>query len=531
MAEVLIAKEREQERLKQVKKKEVERLRQMKLDEAGFDEEIKRAKEYVLTQQSNNKAQEQKIKSLEEEIEFRVNNINLLERKFSSLMNVESKEAKKYITEIRNELIKNTLDEQLLARMPEIAALYDNKVNLEENEFNGLVFDQVQMTLIEYSRSNPDEVTFSISHRFNISQNTTFLELKETAGAFFQVDAADFVVLDEAEGFIYDEGIKVNEFMQNYNVFVNIFKMVELNIMKSRTKTNHTQEDRMAQTCTVHKNKKAKKREYYNTDYDPITSKIKEFFKDYPGLKPYKATFDEKLADQPWVKKQVLPPNSSEIGTSFLFLVLMVVFYILTLVFLTKGRDVRQDYLNQKFFEQYFSAGDVINPRTFYSFLNRKVALHLMDFNITGVNTSAFLNDDIRNISALLGLEDYSYEVDGEFQLNVSSYRRDILNIKTNQSWFISTGMRFSMLMVNEKPQCLRTPVFSPADDTERVCYEGIFDGSNYYTGDFSLFKIPGFLQNLTLFSPSPDGILTDDTVSGIFDGSGNAITLSNNIK
>ena len=524
MAEELIKKERELERLKFERKKELEHLREMRLEEADFEEEIRVANNYIISQVDTNKKHEIKILQIEDEIEFRRKHVNEIERKFSSIINSESKEAKKYIAELRNDIIKNKLEQVLLSKVPELQEIDNPSEDPEKmNEFHDLVFESVNIKYTKYHADDPTEKESEFSFFVNISKFSDFSLLKKTACDYFSIDSPeDYIITDEAEGYIYNEKAKINSYFQNYSVLNNMFRLIDINTFKIRQRLNDLQEIRMSDTCTISKKKKEKKGNTLNKNYDPNFSKIRDFILDYPSLKPYTATYLQNTDEQNLeIEELNKPPPSNSVETSFLFLVLVLIFYILTLLFIYSARDIEKDYLTESFLKQEFRKDNIRNYTEFYKFFNSKFAWLYFEKNINNNQNYTLIEADKRkNITKILGLENYVLDSNGTLNI-LKIYQLENERYK-NSRFYITTAIRLNMMVVKTKA-CKINQISNTLVGKLDKCTHNRFDEhTNWKVGEtFSVTNVPDVFYNMTKFKTNPNYVVSEDSISGLFAGVG----------
>lgn len=310
---------------------DLEQLRIKKREIEQYLPEIEQKKDICNQLTENINYEKQKLQAIKREINFRSNRLSELHAQYRAITEKGAIGSKKQIEDIKTQIIKEKLEELLSQKIPE-ANIHSNKFNknsLKENEFQNLIHSNIKIIYTKYdspvSKVKKEEIQF-----FRISSHTKFSTLKEAACHYWRIETPnDFVFTDDAEAIIYNEEYLINNYMKYYSVRSNMIKLICNSLLRIRPKLIPVQEDRVKEeNCFKVKSRfEVKQRESGSN-----TQKVNEFIYSYSGLTPYYLAKDEQRdLERDLDKKNA---DAKDIETSFIMLILNLLFFILTIVFI-----------------------------------------------------------------------------------------------------------------------------------------------------------------------------------------------------
>ena len=302
--------------------------------------------------------QSEKNKNFQHEIEYKQKLSKQFERTYKSIIS-DNPDTIKIVEEMKNDFIKKKLEELLLQNIPEIYHLkntLDEEIEVfKQNEFHDLIFDHVTIIRTDYEKVTEVWKKREEKIEFRISKRTDFKTLKITACNYFDIEnLEDYVLTDDAEALISNDKILLDEFMRNYSVFNNCFRLISISHLNSRSQLIDLQEYRMKVTNKLNiKDLNKDVNVKYKSNSDFSGPKIKEFFSEYPGLKPFILQSDEKMTIPNEIRQN--KGNSKKLETNFLMILAILVFFIFHLIRIYSPRDISRNNLKIKYITDIFS--------------------------------------------------------------------------------------------------------------------------------------------------------------------------------
>jgi hypothetical protein len=392
----------EKETSKAVELKEKQRqLRERQTENEEFIKEIEKLNSTCFALSDNLKFEREKNESLKKEMNFRKKHLDNIEKNYTSFLEKNNPSSKIFVMELKKKMIREKLIELVIDRIPELntnTGAINNDANAEEgneNEFRNLIIDHVALTYIKYEGNKRTGLEDTDKQSFRIAKNSKFISLKKIACQFWDInEESEYVITDEAEGLIYNEDMCVDNWLKENSVLANNFKLVPLNAIKSRNNLVGNQVSRIKENNKIGSRAARKENFAQSNIVDSSKVKIREFFREYPGLKPFI------LVDQEEVKKGGADKNLDDkdqavkIETSFLMLVLLVVFSLLNIFFIYNNRDIDGNNLKINYAKNLFDNSKVSNYITLYQWLIFRLC---SNFSSTGFyNINSVWADDAR---------------------------------------------------------------------------------------------------------------------------------------
>ena len=321
-------------------KQNFEELRAKKQEIDKLIPEIEKKNDICYQLYENIQYEKTKLTNYQNEINTRNNRLEELKSEYNTIIGKGNTSSKEQVIKLKTETIKAKLDELLAQKIPE-AGLSNNikaKDESEENEFKNLVHENINIIYTQYeSATSKDKKEEKQS--FKISKNTIFKTLKETACQYFGIENPnDYLLTDDTEAILYDEDLKIDEYMKFYSVRINILRLISAVLLRARAKIIPLQEDRLKET-NLFKSKlrdKVKK-----SGHGSGGQYINEFINYYLGYKPYFLSQEENIVEK---DSSEVKSEAKELDTSFIMLALTLVLMALTLAFIYRSeKDILLD--------------------------------------------------------------------------------------------------------------------------------------------------------------------------------------------
>ena len=282
-----------------------------------------------------------KLTNYQNEINTRNKRLDELKSEYNTIIGKGNTSSKEQVIKLKTETIKVKLDELLAQKIPE-AGLSNNikaKDESEENEFKNLVHDNINIIYTQYESATSKEKKEE-KQSFKKSKNTIFKTLKETACQFFGIDNInDYLLTDDTEAILYDEELKIDDFMKYYSVRINILRLMSATLLKARAKIIPLQEDRLKETNTF---KSKLRNEVKKSGNGSGSQHTNEFINYFLGYKPYFLSQEENIVEK---DSSEVKSGAKELDTSFIMLALTILLMALTLAFIYRSeKDILLDY-------------------------------------------------------------------------------------------------------------------------------------------------------------------------------------------
>ena len=323
----------------------INEMRKKKQDIDKWLPEIERKSQKCHHLKEKIEEEKKKIKEIQIEMELSQQKKEENRKTLASINGTGHLEDKGRIQKLKEEIINQKLKALLFDKLPEtgISNMKRAKNEKNENEFYNLIQNNIEVIYTVYDSSTTTTATIEEKQKFNISNNTQFKSLKNTACNFWNIsNVNDYYLTDETEAIIHDEDMKIDEFITLYSVRCKCFKLIHISLLKARNKVLPFQEHEL------------QKKNLFNSKEDIIVKKsfqglsmqyVNEFINQYIGLKSYFLKKDENAVEREILNSK---KQARELDTSFIMLVLMIVFMSLTIAFIY--RDERNTRLNNKRF-------------------------------------------------------------------------------------------------------------------------------------------------------------------------------------
>ena len=376
----------------------------------------------------------------------------------------------KQVIKLKTETIKAKLDELLAQKIPE-AGLSNNikaKDESEKNEFKILVHENINIIYTQYETATSKDKKEE-KQSFKISKNTIFKTLKETSCQYFGIENInDYLLTDDTEAILYDEELKIDDYMKFYSVRINILRLMSITLLRARAKIIPLQEDRLKETNTF---KSKLRNEVKKSGHGSGSQYTNEFINYFMGYKPYFLSQEENIVEK---DSSEVKSEAKDLDTSFIMFALTIVLMALTLAFI------------------YRSEKDVLLD-------NKKITNLQSQFE-----PSATLFDELQ-----------------------SDFESKIVILKRRVKGFIPVSS-FHIIVEKVKTCTLNNEKLFADLIKDSICYEPYYSYKNkkkdILTGDFSSFNNAiGIAEQFRKFQSAKDAKihLSLSTLGGEFDGSG----------
>ena len=352
-----------------------EKINEMRKKKQNIDKwlpEIERKSQKCHHLKEKIEEEKKKIKEIQIEMELSQQKKEENKKTLASINGTGHLEDKGRIQKLKEEIINQKLKALLFEKLPEtgISNMKKAKNEKNENEFHNLIQNNIEVIYTVYDSSTTTTATIEEKQKFNISNNTQFKSLKNTACNFWNIsNVNDYYLTDETEAIIHDEDMKIDEFITLYSVRCKCFKLIHISLLKARNKILPFQEHEL------------QKKNLFNSKEDIIVKKsfqglsmqyVNEFINQYIGLKSYFLKKDENAVEREILNSK---KQARELDTSFIMLVLMIVFMSLTIAFIY--RDERNTRLNNKRFLDL----SAVNLDSSYMFVKEKMIGYMKYLN------------------------------------------------------------------------------------------------------------------------------------------------------
>jgi hypothetical protein len=165
---------------------------------------------------------------------------------------------------------------------------------------------------------------------------------------------------ENTEILIYDEELSIDFFLRNYSVSINIFKLVNISLIKTRSALTsaQTQSIREGNKFLLSEDKRVEEElglMNHDNNIKLIKQETKGFFQDYPGLRIYMLNEKESKLLNPQTALQ----KQTSMGNSFLMLLILITLFVFTILFFFQVRDIRRVNTNRKFMVKLLNPPDL----------------------------------------------------------------------------------------------------------------------------------------------------------------------------
>ncbi len=377
-----------------------------------------------------------------------------------------------------------------------VSNINSNKnINLIVNPTNGRENMNYQITDTNIKNNNylilkKKQNSNSPCESFRISTSTKFQEIKEVACIVFGLNNTEsFIITDEAESIFLNQNIIINNYITDYSVLCNRFKLININCLKGRVQLNKTQKMKLQKdNAILIEDYQGKQSSSYGSGsgYDSTNGKIKGFFNQFLGLKPYILNQGEEIKDSVSNNKRsgrnLFNENiAKRIDTSFVMMIFLLLFYIFNCIFIYSNRDIEQNNIKIKFLSKIFDNEYVKDYRTLYDFIIKKIAYRFNDLNSPN-NTILFMEDYIDAFNILK----YDSYILNNSEINDTEsdidFERFIKNAKDERINRIRYHFGSSILMIVNKvinKKCSDIPFNPKPATTIRECYHDLYNNDN----------------------------------------------------
>lgn len=357
-----------------VKPENLEELRQKKAEIDRYIPEIEQKNEICHQLFENIQYEKTKLNTYQKEIEIRTKRLEALKTDLNAIKGQGNANSKNQVTKIKTDIIKEKLEELLSQKIPEVNLTNNKKAKKEsdENEFKDLVHENICIIYTQYesatSKSKKEE-----KQSFKISKKTKFKTLKETACQFFRVENPnDYLLTDDSEAILYNEDLEINEYMKYYSVRLNVFRLISSILLRARAKIIPIQENKLKEMNTF---KSKSRNEIKKTGQGTGSSSLNQFITEYSGFKPYILRKDDSIPDkEPGEIKQ----QAKELHTSFIMLVLTIIFMAFTIAFIYREqKDVLLDNKKIESMKNIFTPSEVTDVKSLGLYFVNKLIIPL----------------------------------------------------------------------------------------------------------------------------------------------------------
>lgn len=441
-------------------------------------------------------------------LQIKPNNLNTLDNNNNNLKNINNLDY-----ETNHHFIDNDNKNQI---MDNVNKNINNKnqgkfSNKEEINLNTIIPGVIELQNFAVRKKQAFQ-----KQAFRISSITNFEQLKETACQFFRIsNSKNYIITDEAESILINEELCINDYMKNYSVFSNNFKLVSLQYLKMRTQLNKTQKD-IIKIGNAKKNEGQNKGLMSNSEgegsaYDKTVGIIRTFLNDYSGLKQYILKEGEEKSEKSGNanKKKTLFSSSmvTKIDTSFAMMIMLLLFYIFTILFIYSSRDIGRNNLKIKFLQSFFNNTDVTDYKSFYKFIISKIGLIHNDINFSLNETNGPNLDKLLEAFSILGYDDYIIGSNNSKTLPITidfnKFTNDVNLHKQNKvNFYFASSIHMIVNKVNDK-KCTNSEFQNLQNSSNPYCFYEFYSSDTLKKSDLILqqFDNNEYIVEKNLFS------------------------------
>ena len=341
------------------KSQELEKLREKKKEIEFYIPAIEQSKETCHQLVENIQYQKKKIESLNQEIKYRKKRYEDLLSQYNAITDKRNMNSKDQVTELKKKIIREKLEELLADKIPEAELKAYSKPNEQNsnNEFKELIHENIKIILSKYESPNSKKLEQIIS-TFRISNITSFSALKSTACKFWNIENPnEYLITDESESIIYNEEMKINEYMKNYSVRSNLLKLIKTSLLNSRIKITPLQDSRLKELNQFKAKSKGDNKRIKGNSSNQIRN---DFIKYYQGLTPY---YSEKKKLEEKHDNLDSSVQSKNLNNSLIMLILTILFFAFTTsTIYRKENDILLDKRKIDYLYFLFDNKDVTSP-------------------------------------------------------------------------------------------------------------------------------------------------------------------------
>lgn len=477
-------------------------LRELKNENENIENEIIELSNKCFDLKGDIENMKEKLEETNKELEYRYSKLEKLKNDLNSLdsldknENVKTKD-KKNVIQIQSSLTRRNFERIFGKFLPEWDNCFDKqdkyfyqKDHLEDQAFSNLFYKNVFLVFqyFEISKISNETVIKSEKQSFLISKYTTFKQLKVNACNFWSLsDPSIFIITDQLEGIIHNEDTLVEQFLREYSINMNEFKLTIIHRIRNKVILDNKNEQIIQLNNQINQKKKENNISKHNNISEmKFLNKIKSFFLKYPRLREYSLNNgDEKKIDfsnsenQAFLKKENLIKINRE--TSFIKLVIFLIILLGTSIFISNSRSLIENYENSKNIISYFDNKKVDNLEAFFNYtvvtLGYQFFFEEFDGNKTYLEN---FNESFIEPFKILGYGDFiknkSNITPSSNFLNKNNELIDIKNIyksfnqKMNNEFIIPTDLTLIISKVNPK-SCTNSMSVKNIIDLNEKCY------------------------------------------------------------
>ena len=438
----------------------IDQIRKLKAELIEIDEIILKSSMDLIAYLDNNKQYQMKNSDIEQEIIFRTNQLDILLKRYSSIFDPGNDISKKFISEIRDEIILNR-----------VKTAFNNKFELfsynEDHLLQHCINSEYQLLIFESVN-----VKYSNLENINIfiSKTSTFKELKSIVCSYYQIDNInDYIILDEGEGYIQNEEAIINDYLEIYSIFSNNFILADLTKFKQSSSLNINQESRITQQSMVSRTKNKMKLVIgENKDFDKKTKLVGIFYLDYPMLEKYKA---KEITQTENCVKLI---NSDNKDYSFIIILISFLFYIFTILNLITV-DLKKGKFIEKFVLQNFDHSNVSSSNALFRYIFEKLLVKKYHYLLFNKNANDVKLADYESLSNAFNMTVFFNN--GKFN-NTAFNEKMIILVNQTQTYSLVSDLVVSTYYVSETT-CQKNIYYSSSVDKVKCIAEEYLESAN----------------------------------------------------
>lgn len=357
---------------------EIEEVRNLRKELIDLKEKEDKFQKDILSLADSCKISKNQILNRSQEIDFKEKLFEDLTRKFYSINNKNGEEENEFIQEIKEKLITSEIEKLLNSKAP-ILNWNEETLMLNSSQYQNLLFNVVQISYKDEENGNKNEIVSEKRVKFYISQETTISQIKEQACINFKLaDPNKYILMNYAEGIINKENMRVNSYLEQYSIFNNNLKLVNINTIKAASGISEKQKEAIKEANVKANDRKAEKLVIgQNIDFDRNKFIMKEFFREYPLLGLYKTKIYSNEFTETDKNYKIEFKESNNIKTSFIYLLLNFLYWLFTLILIYNVFSLTKFEITERLIENKFNISEIYSLDKFKDYMVNTVGINV----------------------------------------------------------------------------------------------------------------------------------------------------------
>ena len=361
-------------------KKENNIVKEIRDKQIAIDEltvALERKSKEILFIQESIAIEEERLREEKEEYNIRFKDYQKTLTEIDNLENNGSNFSLNEMIKLRKETAENEISKQLKERITQLDKVYKGSLNKNDQIYYQLIFENIQ---VKYKNKNLS---------FIINKHTTFSLVKHQVIEFFKIDENPslYIFTNEINALIMTEEQSIDNYLRDYSINNNQFFLDYLpNLMDLKSLTP-LQDSRISDNFKSNKRIGNKNKVEQNSNFDFTQNEIKNFTSDFSLIKYFQ--LDEKKSKLLEKEKTSLQ-RAKNIETSFLMLLMLIIYYLLTLISIYYNRDVQRTSVAYNYIQDIFDNSNVKDHNSLFQYLSENIGFVFLSKNLTKIDTNKY---------------------------------------------------------------------------------------------------------------------------------------------